>query len=575
VESREWSQQILQQRAVEDAKSTSIRYSTSIQKAEVLAAFTQKADGRRIDAPKSNYQVEVNSGQDRDAPVFSDITTLTVVFPEVAVGDTLHFSYRVTQTEPMFPGQFSDMDVFGHTTAYDAVRVRLDAPAALWLQYQANQMRQTQDRTDAGRRVLEWTYSNPAPARDKRRDFSVFDVESEPGVSYSTFRTYAEIAEAYGARARAKARPDERVRKLAAEIVGKRAAAREQAQALYEWVATNITYGGNCIGIGAVVPHDLSFVLDNKMGDCKDHATLLQALLAARGIDSTQALVNAGNGYRLPKIPVVSYVNHVINYIPSLSLYADSTSDTMPFGMLPFADADKPVLHVDGYRDGTRTPPPSAAANRQQMKSDLTIHEDGAISGTIEVTLDGLYAVYARSGMRQLAPDDEADLLENAFKRGGHMGKGTLDKDDPTALSDHYRYRATFEMQGFTALPGPAAFTVFPLLFSQAPIARYAGSATAPDQSFDYACTGGSSREDYLFHLPPNMKILAVPDDVEVTIGAHTYAARYKLDGATLAVTRSVDDRTAGSVCAAAKFADEKAFSARVLQDIKAQVVYK
>ena len=30
------------------------------------------------------------------------------------------------------------------------------------------------------------------------------------------------------------------------------------------------------------LPRDLTFVLDNKMGDCKDHATLLQALLAAK-----------------------------------------------------------------------------------------------------------------------------------------------------------------------------------------------------------------------------------------------------------------------------------------------------
>lgn len=66
-----------------------------------------------------------------------------------------------------------------------------------------------------------------------------------------------------------------------------------EARALYDWVATHITYAGNCIGIGAVVPRDLPFVLDNRMGDCKDHATLLQALLAARGIKSTQALVNA------------------------------------------------------------------------------------------------------------------------------------------------------------------------------------------------------------------------------------------------------------------------------------------
>jgi hypothetical protein len=106
VETHDWATQVLQARAVEGLKSQSISYSTSIQKVEILHAYTLKADGRRIDAPKTNYQLEVNGGRDKDAPVFSDISTLTVVFPEVAVGDTVEFAYRLTQTEPMFPGHF-------------------------------------------------------------------------------------------------------------------------------------------------------------------------------------------------------------------------------------------------------------------------------------------------------------------------------------------------------------------------------------------------------------------------------------------------------------------------------------
>ena len=37
------------------------------------------------------------------------------------------------------------------------------------------------------------------------------------------------------------------------------------------------------MGIGAVVPRDMDVVLDAKMGDCKDHATVMQALLASHG----------------------------------------------------------------------------------------------------------------------------------------------------------------------------------------------------------------------------------------------------------------------------------------------------
>jgi len=236
------------------------------------------------------------------------------------VGDTVAFSYRLTETEPMFPGHFSVTETFPRTAAYDDVKVRIDAPTALWTQHLARQLTESVNSEKDGRKIIEWTYQNKLPLKSKRQNYSVYDAEKEPGFAYSTFKSYAEIVQAYGERASPKAAVTERVQKLADEVAQDKKTPREQGRALYDWVATNITYAGNCIGVGAVVPHDIDFILDNRMGDCKDHATLLQALLAAKGIVSTQALVNAGSSYRLPRIPVVSTVNHVINFIrPSIS----------------------------------------------------------------------------------------------------------------------------------------------------------------------------------------------------------------------------------------------------------------
>ncbi len=136
TESREWSMTVLKESALEWAKRGSVAYSTSVQKVEVLGAYTKKPDGRRIDAPKDNYQVQVNRGNDKDAPVFSDFSTLTVVFPEVAVGDTVVFSYRVVQTEPLFPKHFSLSETFNAQNAFDDVRVRIDYPVSLSIQHE-------------------------------------------------------------------------------------------------------------------------------------------------------------------------------------------------------------------------------------------------------------------------------------------------------------------------------------------------------------------------------------------------------------------------------------------------------
>jgi len=74
---------VLSERALSYAKQASLTYSTSIQTAEVLEAYTLKptvaASIRRNPISRSKSTRARNKG----APVFSDQTTLTVVFPRL------------------------------------------------------------------------------------------------------------------------------------------------------------------------------------------------------------------------------------------------------------------------------------------------------------------------------------------------------------------------------------------------------------------------------------------------------------------------------------------------------------
>ena len=575
VESHEWSKTVLKEQALEWSKKASVSYSTSAQQAEVVAAYTLKADGKRIDVPKDNYQVEVNSGKGKDSPVYSDWSTLTVVFPDVALGDKVVFSYKLTQTEPMFPGHYSTVHYFGDQIAHDDVRIRFDYPAAMWVQHEARGMQESLNESRGERKVVEWTYTNPAPVKSERRDYSVFDSDKIAGVSFSTFRTYADIAAAYGTRALPKAAVSERVNKLAAEIVKDKTAPRAQARALYEWVATNITYAGNCIGIGAVVPRDLDFVLDNKMGDCKDHATLLQALLAARDIRSTQALVNAGSAYRLAKVPVVSTVNHVINYLPAFDLFVDATSDSTPFGMLPFGDQDKPVLLVEGYKDGTRTPVPPASSDKQHVKSKFRIADNGTVSGNIEVFLNGIQAAGTREWARNLSKNVEDDMIKDMYRSQGMIGSGKFVKDDPTELTDHYHYKADYTVEKFIKMPGAGAFYIYSPLGIATPIHSYIQGELDPEKEADVTCSGGSVIEEYTIELPKKLKVLSVPENMKVANAFASYSATYKLKGNILTVKRVLDDRTKGNVCSPQISIEYQKLAEKIVDNLKEQVLYK
>ena len=55
VETVETATKVLKASGVDYARDDSIGYSTSLQQADVLTAYTVKADGRRIDVPPGNF----------------------------------------------------------------------------------------------------------------------------------------------------------------------------------------------------------------------------------------------------------------------------------------------------------------------------------------------------------------------------------------------------------------------------------------------------------------------------------------------------------------------------------------
>ena len=89
VETISWALQVLAEQGVERAQEASISVSDRLEKMEILSAYTLKKDGRKINVPPNNFQDETNTGKDNGSPMFSDIRTRTVAYPDVAVGDTV------------------------------------------------------------------------------------------------------------------------------------------------------------------------------------------------------------------------------------------------------------------------------------------------------------------------------------------------------------------------------------------------------------------------------------------------------------------------------------------------------
>jgi len=193
---QELHNQVLQAGALEDLKTYSIGFSNGIQQGQVLEAYTLKQDGRRIDVPANNFQTQTSDGHQGGKPFFSDRTRITVVFPDLAVGDTVAVKYRIEDKEAIFPGAFSVAHSFSPFMVHADSRITVRVPKGLPLRFEAHGLDEQPSAEEGELSVREWRYRNPQPRTWNEADEGVWRLEETPVLLASTFADYAAIARA-------------------------------------------------------------------------------------------------------------------------------------------------------------------------------------------------------------------------------------------------------------------------------------------------------------------------------------------------------------------------------------------
>ena len=532
----EQTQTVVERTALPEHARYEIGYNQALEDIIAVEAYTAKADGRRL-AVQPHQIRDQQQAASVDAPMFRDTRLKIVMFPDVNVGDRVAVRYVVRRHTPLFPGHFEDLSSARLQRQHD-FRLVYDMPAAMVLQADAIGFL-PMTVTDlpapaAGKRRYAWRYLDGDDARPETDSVSYLDYGKRLAVS--TFADYAALARAYQDRTAASALPDDTVVALAARVTGDVVEPRARAIALSDWVRRNVRYVDMHLGPGGVMPHAAASVLANRYGDAKDHATLLVALLASAGIDSTVALVNNGNAYQLPAVPTLGVLNHAIVYVPALQLYLDSTADSVAGGFLPAALLGKPAVLT---RSGEFAMLPFFQQAHSHTLTQFTIQPDGSSRLTVTRTGSGALAELYRD-----VPDgDVAISLRGASN-------------------------------GFTQLPGPARLATSYDLKGSLGDAVFA-FAQEPERHQDFVCPAIDAEDELRFHLPTRSRVQALPRAVHVDDANFAYHSRYARRGALVTVQRQLKFRHTAATCTPDDYRRMRPALERMLRDLRSQVVFR
>jgi transglutaminase-like putative cysteine protease len=224
---------------------------------------------------------------------------------------------------------------------------------------------------------------------------AVSNADWAPMLAFSTFQNWDAVGRQTYLLADPKSEPTAEVNKLADEITRGIGDRRQQAAAIYDWVAKNIRYFQVVLGQGGWEPHDSASILASRYGDCKDHTTLMRALLRAKGIDSEFVLISQARIYKPYALPMTGF-DHMIIHMPEFDLYSDPTESTGSLEALPASLADKPVLRVGSKGTAqARTPTLRPESNFVALTSEATVRPDGSIVGRNAMVAKGAAAIEA------------------------------------------------------------------------------------------------------------------------------------------------------------------------------------
>jgi len=418
-----------------------MRYSVNgNQTFEVVEAYTRKSDGQQIVVNAS----EIVSQDGVVGPLLSyaDVKIRQIPFKNVAVGDTVVATVRYTEQRHYLGDGFSASFSISPSGADVTSEMTVRRPAAMPFVQAAQQF--NYEETPTGDMVVHhWSGRFQVPQSTEQ---NVADLVSRlPRISFSTFQSYDDIGKAFYAGAGDLLNVTPVIASLADDITRGKIGRREQAEAIFDWVTGNIRYLALVIGVGRVVPNPPETAIANRYGDCKDVATLMSALLAAKGIASEYALINTNPVYQLDATPLVGSFNHVIVYLPEFDLYADPTVAASFVGRLPRADRGKPVLRVAKHETTqARTPIGTADDNVARVSTRLKIGADEVVHGETAVEGSGEFAQVLRRFVVQSEGKSAQVALDALGKQLNIIGEYGLEMPPATSRSEPYGIKTTW-----------------------------------------------------------------------------------------------------------------------------------
>lgn len=505
---------ILNKRGVNDYCEVVLPYSTEYQKIEILDAKTITPDGKVLKPGKKAIN-DVTPPFIVSAPIYSDIKYRTITMPGCTPDSTIEYQVLITTIKPYMENNFFDSDRLQTSDPIELSIYEVSFPKNIKFDYRQYNFKNPPSITEKNNRVVyTWELKNISQIIPEQNMPPMSDIANR--VAISTVGTWDNLAKWYWGLAGEQYGTDKAMDQKIEELTKDLTTTDERIRAIYNYVAMNIRYVGIEFGIEGYKPHKAVDIFKNKYGDCKDHATLLIAMLRHIGITAYPVLVDTSGIAKMdPTLPSPGQFDHEIVAIPQDKNYwfLDSTSDVTGYKDLPPMDQGRDVVIIEPQKAIiVKTPVFPADKNSIIDKRSVIIQKNNSsIQVSLNITYNGVYSMSEKFMLRSMKPIQRKSFIEsmaNDICPGAIVSKYSI--SDIYNLNIPVNIEATFTCQDYIIKAGDLLIVKVPNMSMQ-----YLSQIVSRDKRTYPLFIGYNFNKTNIvnFNIPEGYKIRYVPDN--------------------------------------------------------------
>ena len=245
---------------------------------------------------------------------------------------------------------------------------------------------------------------------------------------------------------------------------------KEYVERIFDFVQREIENNGDFRTAGG---SDLGRILERREGDPEDLGLLLVGLLNKVGLKVYPAYVRRKDYQEADEDLVSEFqFSHVVAAVEGKDGYTwlDPSAGACPVDRLPWYDqGTKAFLMTDDGHRFVRIPEQEPVTSREELRTRITIGEEGNISATSKLSYTGCEAVKERCRMRNLTKEGRKDRLESIARRideNADVGETGIGNEEafgkPLELDCSYKCLEAAQRAGEMIIVSPSSFAMTP-----------------------------------------------------------------------------------------------------------------